>query len=201
MPAGGTRHHVRATIDSSVPAIGPDLPPGDYVQLSRHGHRHRHRPRRARKGDGALLHDQGARQGQRPWPQHGLRLRQAVERCVPDPERAWHGHDGGAVAAACARGHADGSAPPKEEPRAQIVPQAAHPARRRPCGSAKHDGRGAGGSWAQRGRSRERRRRTEGPQRRRLRLRRHDQRLCDAASVGHGVPACRPEALPRGPRR
>ena len=43
------------------------------------------------KVHGALLHDQGGRQGQRARPQHGLRLRQAIERRVPDRQRVGGG--------------------------------------------------------------------------------------------------------------
>ena len=43
------------------------------------------------KVHGAVLHHQGAGQGQRPWPQHGLWLRQAIERRVPDRQRARQG--------------------------------------------------------------------------------------------------------------
>ena len=76
---------------------------GDYVRARGRRHRHRHRARRSREGDGAVLHDQGGRQGQRARPQHGLRLRQAVGRRVPDRQRARSRHDGRAVAAPRAR--------------------------------------------------------------------------------------------------
>ncbi len=62
-------------------------------------HRHRHPPRGPRQGDGAVLHHQGDRQGQRPRLEHGLWVRQAVQRPVPARQQRRRGHDRRAVAA------------------------------------------------------------------------------------------------------
>ena len=48
----------------------------------------RHSGGRPRQGGRAVLHHQGSRQGHRPRAQHGLRLRQAVQRPHRDRERA-----------------------------------------------------------------------------------------------------------------
>ena len=53
----------------------------------RQRHRHRHPAGAARTGVRSLLHDQGGRQGHRPRPQHGVRLRQAVGRPYQDLQR------------------------------------------------------------------------------------------------------------------
>ena len=56
-----------------------------------HGRGKRHRRgdirRQSGKGLRSLLHHQGGRQGHRPWPQHGVRLRQAVGRAYQDLQR------------------------------------------------------------------------------------------------------------------
>ena len=64
------------------------------------GHRHRHSARASAKGDGAFLHHQGGRQGQRARPQHGLWLRPAVERRISPRQRTRPRHPRRAVAAA-----------------------------------------------------------------------------------------------------
>ena len=60
-------------------------------------------PRDAREGAGAVLHHQGGRQGHRPWPQHGLRLRQAVGRHAAAAEQGRRRHARRDVAAALDR--------------------------------------------------------------------------------------------------
>ena len=53
----------------------------------RHRHRQRHAAGRAGQGVRAVLHHQGGRQGNRPRPQHGLWLHQAVQRPHHDLQR------------------------------------------------------------------------------------------------------------------
>ena len=62
----------------------------------RRGHSARHHRARVR----AVLHDQGRRQGQRPRPQHDLRLRQAVGRPCRDRKRGRPRYDRAALSAA-----------------------------------------------------------------------------------------------------
>ena len=61
-------------------ASGGAAAPGDYVTVCVVRHRHRHDRRGAAQGVRAVLHDQGSRQGLRPWPEPGARLRQAIRR-------------------------------------------------------------------------------------------------------------------------
>ena len=65
------------------------------------GHRRGHDRGGARQGGRAVLHDKGARQGQRSRPQHGARRGDAVRRrpAHRQPPRAWH--DGQRLSAAC----------------------------------------------------------------------------------------------------
>ena len=63
-------------------------------------HRHRHAAGDDRARVRAVLHHQGDRQGHRPRPQPGLRLRQAVGRPREDLQRARARHDGQALPAA-----------------------------------------------------------------------------------------------------
>ena len=79
MPDGGT-----ITISARNERAGArnplDLPLGDYVVLAVRDSGLRHSRRPARAGDRALLHHQGRRQGHRPRPVDGLRLRAPVGR-------------------------------------------------------------------------------------------------------------------------
>ena len=65
----------------------------------RHGHRYRHAARGHRARVRAVLHDQGGRPRHGPWPQHGLRLRQAVRRPREDLQRGRSRHEHQAVPA------------------------------------------------------------------------------------------------------
>ena len=79
--------------------------------------------------------------------------------------------------------------PRKEEPRSLPHAKASHPARRRSCRGAQHD-RCRAGRFGPRGdRSGQRCRCAAVAEKRRLRLRSDDQRLCDAPSIWHGIPA------------
>ena len=57
------------------------------------GHRRRHRARAARDDLRTVFHDQGSRQGNRPRPQPGVRLRQAIRRRHRGREPARPGRD------------------------------------------------------------------------------------------------------------
>ena len=63
-------------------------------------HRHRHVAGGAGQGVRAVLHHQGSRQGLRPRPEHGLRLRQAVRRAYQDLQRGRPRHHDQALSAA-----------------------------------------------------------------------------------------------------
>ena len=67
----------------------------------RHGRRHV--ARSGGQGVRAVLHDQGRRQGHRPWPQPGVRLRQAVGRPCQNLFGAGRGDDDQALSAALLR--------------------------------------------------------------------------------------------------
>ena len=57
-----------------------DVAPATTPMLSVTDTGTRHAARASAAGLRAVLHHQGGRQGHRPWPQHGLRLHQAVQR-------------------------------------------------------------------------------------------------------------------------
>ena len=71
-----------------VPRAASGGPPRRLCADRRHRQRRRHAEGGAGPGVRAVLHHQGGRQGQRPRPQHGLRLRQAVQRPRRDLQRA-----------------------------------------------------------------------------------------------------------------
>ena len=111
LPGGG-----RLTIEVAnkvLDARRPSAPAcrGDTRRLrdaGRCGHRHRHDARCAGAGLRAVLHHQGARQGDGPRPGHGVRIRQAVGRACEYPLGARQGHDGEALPSAR---HRDRAAP------------------------------------------------------------------------------------------
>ncbi len=67
---------------------------GQLCHDRRERHRHRDSGRESGTGVRSLLHHQGGRQGHRPWSEHGVRLRQAVERPYQDLQRGRPRHHG-----------------------------------------------------------------------------------------------------------
>ncbi len=97
------RRQQHATVEERFARTVEDLDAGDYVVARGERRRHRHRAGDPGQGVRALLHDQGGRQGQRPRPQHGLRLRQAVARPRQDLQRARPRHDRASCSCRAAR--------------------------------------------------------------------------------------------------
>ena len=90
MPDGGrllieTRN---VTLDEDNVAQTTDVARRRLCDARRHRHRQRHAAGDAGQGVRAVLHHQGGRQGNRPRPQHGLRLHQAVQRPHHDLQRS-----------------------------------------------------------------------------------------------------------------
>ena len=96
MPAGGrlTISTANASLDDHYKSLHPEVVPGEYVLIAV-----------TDDGDGmpkdvierafrTVLHHQGSRQGQRARPEHGLWLREAVERPRRDLQRTRSGYDG-----------------------------------------------------------------------------------------------------------
>ena len=74
--------------------------PGRGLRPDRRDRQRRgHDVRRDRPRVRAVLHHQGSRQGLRPRAEHGLRIRQAVERSRLDLQRAGAGYDGAPLSA------------------------------------------------------------------------------------------------------
>ena len=96
MPAGGklTIETGNVHLDEDYAAHNPEVTRGRLRDAGRDRHRKGH----AGGGVGArlraLLHDQGGRQGHRPWAQHDLRLYQAVRRARQDLQRSRPRDDG-----------------------------------------------------------------------------------------------------------
>ena len=82
MPEGGklTIETANAHLDETMPREHADVLARPVRADRGHRHRHRHGAGHAGARLRALLHHQGGRQGHRPRPRHGLRLRQAVGR-------------------------------------------------------------------------------------------------------------------------
>ncbi len=78
-------------------------------------HRNRHAAGGAGTRGGAVLHHQRTWCRQRPWPQHDLRLRQAVGRASADRQRGRPRHDGAALPAAGTTGGGAVSRPPTSD--------------------------------------------------------------------------------------
>ena len=91
MPDGGRSPSRPPTSGwTSAAARERDLPPGQYVSLSRHRHRHRHDARGDRARLRPVLHHQADRPGHRPGPVDDLWLRRAspAARCGSIPRSA-----------------------------------------------------------------------------------------------------------------
>ena len=138
MPSGGT-----VTVAAENREAGADnwagLPSRRLCGLVGQRHRDRHFTGADRQGDGTLLHDEGNGQGQRPWPQHGLWLREAVERRLPPDQRPGPWNNGRALAPAGA-----GEAPCRdragqEEPQPRSLRRLRVLAGRRSCRGPEHD--------------------------------------------------------------
>ncbi len=101
MPDGGklTLETKNVVLDDSYASMNSDVRPGDYVMIavSDTGDGNPRQP--DREGVRAVLHHQGRRQGLGSRPQHGLRLRQTVERTYQDLQRGGPRHHGEALSA------------------------------------------------------------------------------------------------------
>jgi PAS domain S-box-containing protein len=89
-------------------AGGPALPAGRYIRVSVTDTGCGMTPDGDGPRDGALLHDEGARAGNRPRAPHGARLRRAVGRRAGHPQHAGPWHHRHALAACGARSAACG---------------------------------------------------------------------------------------------
>ena len=74
-------------LDEAYAGINPDVVAGRLCGGRGDRFRARHSRRHPGKGVRAVLHHQGCRQGVRPRPQHGLWIRQAVQRAHQDLQR------------------------------------------------------------------------------------------------------------------
>ena len=74
------RHHLDPRPTTAPCATAPRICRPATMSAHGEGHRLRHPARAHVEGDRAVLHHQVGRQGHRPWPEHRLRLRQAVRR-------------------------------------------------------------------------------------------------------------------------
>jgi signal transduction histidine kinase len=95
MPDGGrlTIETANARLDEAyVQALPEPVPPGAIRSRGRVRHGHGHGQGHPGQGVRALLHHQGGRQGNRPGPEPGLRLRAPVQRPCEDLQRARRGH-------------------------------------------------------------------------------------------------------------
>ena len=87
-------------LDETYARMPATSQPGHYVMLAVSDTGTGMPPATARQGVRAVLHHQGGRQGHRPRPEHGLRLRQAVGRPHQDLQRGRPRHHGQALSAA-----------------------------------------------------------------------------------------------------
>ena len=102
MPDGGklTLETSNVIIDEAYARGNPEVQPGAYVMIAVSDTGTGIPRGDPRKGVRAVLHHQGRRQGHRPRPEHGLRLRQAVQRAYQDLQRGRPRHDDQALSAA-----------------------------------------------------------------------------------------------------
>ena len=100
------------------------LPRGDYVRISVADTGRGHERDDAREGHGAVLHDEGNRQGHRPGPVHGSRSDGAVRRRHAHLQSAGQGNGGHAVAAARTAGRRAADAGKSDRRRRRRLPAA-----------------------------------------------------------------------------
>ena len=96
MPNGGklALETSNVFLDENYASMHSEVTAGNYVMIAVSDTGSGIPAGAARTGIRTLLHDQGGRQGHRPWPQHGVRLRQAVGRTHQDLQRGRPRHLG-----------------------------------------------------------------------------------------------------------
>jgi signal transduction histidine kinase len=107
MPSGGrlTIATKNANLDETYAAQLGDIAPGPYVLLSVTDTGSGISKEAMEHVFATVLHHQGRRQWDRPGSRHGPRLRQAVRRACPHPQRGRAGYDDPDLSASPALGH------------------------------------------------------------------------------------------------
>ena len=120
MPDGGRLDIEVSTVEVDESFVPPASPAqaGKLCQALGQRYRHRHGPRHRGAYLRAVLHHQGVREGNRPWPCHRLRHRQAQRRRHLGLQRGGCGHGLQGPASAYRRGAASRRSPRKPCPQA-----------------------------------------------------------------------------------